>query len=163
MSTNALNRDREIVVDRVGALRTDRLLVTEQDAARLRAALERAALAAAASGDERRSEAVALLAAALRGAVVVPPHHIPPDVATMRSRVVLKDVDSGRRREVVLVYPEEERLHAGRVSALSPLGIALLGLAAGALVSWTLPSGRTSVLRVESVEYQPEAAAEFHL
>jgi regulator of nucleoside diphosphate kinase len=88
---------------------------------------------------------------------------VPHDVVTMRSRLVLKDVESGARREVLLVYPEEERAHDGHVSVLSPLGVALLGLAEGSLVAWTLPSGRRALLRVESVEYQPEAAEEFHL
>jgi regulator of nucleoside diphosphate kinase len=43
------------------------------------------------------------------------------------------------------------------------MGVALLGLSEGALVAWPLPSGRTAVLRVESVRYQPEAAEEFGL
>jgi regulator of nucleoside diphosphate kinase len=88
---------------------------------------------------------------------------MPAEVVTMRSRLVLNDVESGRRREVVLVYPEEERSHDGHVSVLSPMGVALLGLSEGALVAWTLPSGRTATLRVESVQYQPEVAEEFHL
>jgi regulator of nucleoside diphosphate kinase len=81
----------------------------------------------------------------------------------MRSRLVLKDVESGARREVALVYPDEERAHEGQVSVLSPVGLALLGLSEGALVAWPLPSGRTAILRVDSVRYQPEAAEEFHL
>jgi regulator of nucleoside diphosphate kinase len=149
-------------VDVVGAWRTDRLLLTERDAARLRAALARSAPEGAAS-EGRVGDGAELLAAALRSAITVPPELIPRDVVTMRSRVVLKDVGSGHRRAVALVYPEEAALHTGRVSVLSPLGVALLGLSEGALVAWPLPSGRTVVLRVESVGYQPEAAAEYHL
>lgn len=155
--------DRGYLVDVVGAWRTDRLLLTEQDAMRLRAALARAAFASMAPGEERAQGALELLATALRSAIVVPPDRMPPDVVTMRSRLVLKDVESGARREVVLVYPEEERAHDGHVSILSPVGVALLGLSEGALVGWPLPSGRTAVLKVESVQYQPEAAEEFHL
>jgi regulator of nucleoside diphosphate kinase len=151
------------MVDVVGAWRTDRLLLTGLDAARLRAALARAAFASTAPGDERAQGALELLATALRSAVVVPPDRVPPDIVTMRSRLVLRDVESGARREVVLVYPEEERAHDGHVSVLSPVGVALLGLSEGALVGWPLPSGRTAVLKVESVQYQPEAAEEFHL
>lgn len=162
MSRNVVKRGREIIVDAVGNARTDRLLLTPGDALRLRAALARASLESRGSPDGRGS-GLALLATALRSAVIVPPDRIPADVVTMRSRLTLKDIESGRRREVVLVYPEEERLHDGRVSVLSPVGMALLGLSAGALLAWTLPSGRTAVLRIESVQYQPEAAAEFHL
>lgn len=163
MSRNVVKRDRGIIVDAVGSWRTDRLLLTEQDALRLRAALARGLLQSMASGEGAADDALELLATALRSAIVVPPDRIPTDIVTMRSRLVLKDVESGRRRDVVLVYPEEERAHDGHVSVLSPMGVALLGLSEGALVAWTLPSGRTSVLGVESVEYQPEAAAEFHL
>jgi regulator of nucleoside diphosphate kinase len=163
MSSHALKRDRGIVVDAVGSWRTDRVLLTEQDALRLRVTLARALLASMTSGEGSAEDALELLATALRSAVVVPPDRIPTDVVTMRSRLVLKDVESGTRREVALVYPEEERPHDGHVSVLSPMGVALLGLSEGALVAWPLPSGRTAVLRVESVRYQPEAAEEFGL
>jgi regulator of nucleoside diphosphate kinase len=163
VSKRIVKSDRGYLVDVVGAWRTDRLLLTEQDAARLRVALARAADATMAPGDERADGALELLATALRSAIVVPPARMPPDVVTMRSRLVLKDVESGARREVALVYPEEGRAHAGHVSILSPVGVALLGLSEGALVGWPLPSGRTAVLKVESVMYQPEAAEEFHL
>jgi regulator of nucleoside diphosphate kinase len=163
MSRNAVKRDREIIVDAVGSWRTDRVLLTEQDALRLRETLARALLDSMTSGEGPAGDALELLATALRSAVVVPPDRMPAEVVTMRSRLVLNDVESGRRREVVLVYPEEERSHDGHVSVLSPMGVALLGLSEGALVAWTLPSGRTATLRVESVQYQPEVAEEFHL
>jgi regulator of nucleoside diphosphate kinase len=162
MSSHAMKRDRGIIVDAVGSWRTDRVLLTEQDALRLRVSLA-SALLGMTSGEAPAEDALELLATALRSAVVVPRDRIPADVVTMRSRLVLKDVESGTRREVALVYPEEERAHDGRVSVLSPVGVALLGLSEGALVGWPLPSGRTAVLRVESVRYQPEAAEEFHL
>jgi regulator of nucleoside diphosphate kinase len=156
-------RDRGYTLDAVGARRTDRLLLTEQDAARLRATLARAAYESMRSGEPRAEGALELLASALRSAILVPPDRMPADVVTMRSRLVLKDVESGARREVALVYPDEERAHEGQVSVLSPVGLALLGLSEGALVAWPLPSGRTAILRVDSVRYQPEAAEEFHL
>jgi regulator of nucleoside diphosphate kinase len=162
MSSTFTKRDRGMVVDAVGSWRTDRVLLTELDALRLRATLARALLESSAS-DGSAEETHELLATALRSAVVVPPERIPADVVTMRSRLVLKDVESGSRREIVLVYPEEERPHDGQVSVLSPVGVALLGLSEGALVAWPLPSGRTAVLRVDSIRYQPESEEEFHL
>jgi regulator of nucleoside diphosphate kinase len=163
MSSHVVKHDRGIVVDAVGSWRTDRVLLTDQDALRLRATLAKALFESMTSGEGPAEEALELLATALRSAVAVPPGRVPADVVTMRSRLVLKDVESGRRREVVLVYPEEERSHDGHVSVLSPMGVALLGLSEGALVAWPLPSGHAAVLRVESVRYQPEAAQEFHL
>jgi regulator of nucleoside diphosphate kinase len=57
---------------------------------------------------------------------------------------------------------EEARSSEGRVSVLSPLGVALLGLAAGAVLAAT-SDDRPTVIKVEAVRYQPEAAGEFHL
>jgi regulator of nucleoside diphosphate kinase len=82
----------------------------------------------------RAKDAPELLATAPRSAIVVPPDRMPADVVTMRSRLVLEDVESGTRREAVLVYPEEERAHGGYVPVLSPVDVALLGLSEGALV-----------------------------
>jgi regulator of nucleoside diphosphate kinase len=162
MSTNTATRLRDVTLDRVGSARSDRLLLTSSDAARLRSALRRARLAPP-SPEGGGAAALDAVARALETAILVPQDRIPPDVATMRSRILLKDLDSGARRSVVLSYPEEERAHHGHVSVLSPVGLALLGLSEGAVVAWPLPSGRTAVLRVDAVEYQPEAAEEFHL
>jgi regulator of nucleoside diphosphate kinase len=159
MSKHASKKGRHVVVDLVGAPRTDRLLLTTLDARRLRGALERLPPRARSA----RAEELELLTDALESAVVVPPERMPPDVVTMRSRVVLKDVESSARREVALVYPVEGSAHEARVSVATPVGTALLGLAEGSVLGWPLPSGRTALLRVEAVPYQPERAGDFHL
>lgn len=159
MSIRTAPHDRA-VVDAVGSVRTDRLLLTQQDATRLRAAVVRTWRDP--SPDGVGLEATLLLAAALRTAVVVPPEHVPRDVVTMRSRLVLRDVLTAARHEVALVYPEEQH-DDGTVSVLSPLGVALLGLSEGALVACPRRGERSTVLRVESIRYQPEAAGELHL
>lgn len=64
--------------------------------------------------------------------------------------------------ELSSVTPEG-RAHAARISVATPVGTALLGLAEGSLLGWPLPSGRTALLRVEAVPYQPERAGDFHL
>lgn len=50
------------------------------------------------------------------------------------------DRSTGRVRTVELVLPEHSNAGEGRVSVLSPLGAALLGLAEGALFRWQAPS-----------------------
>jgi regulator of nucleoside diphosphate kinase len=154
MWIDIIRNDPGIIVDTVGSWRTDRLLLTEQDARRLRETVLRA--------DRQPGDARDLLATALHTAVVVPPDRMPPDVVTMRSRLVLREVATGRPHDVAVVYPEEAHAADGRVSVLSPLGVALLGLAAGAVLA-TARDGRVAVLKVEAVRYQPEAAGELHL
>lgn len=91
----------------------------------------------------------------------LPPAEMPVDVVTMRSRVRVTEVDGSAPRDISVVYPAEADAAAGRISVLSPLGAALLGLQVGALAQWTSPDGRPAALRVEALLFQPEAAGEY--
>ncbi|HEX7054283.1 MAG TPA: nucleoside diphosphate kinase regulator [Burkholderiales bacterium] len=93
-------------------------------------------------------------------AQVVPRGEMPADTVTMNSRVVFEDVTSGERREVTLVYPGSADIDAGRISVLTPVGTALLGLRVGQSIDWELPGGEKRRYRVAEVPYQPEAAGE---
>jgi regulator of nucleoside diphosphate kinase len=88
---------------------------------------------------------------------------MPADVVTMRARVTVEDTVNGRRRELVLVYPEEADASASKISVLAPVGVAILGLRVGDTVEWPLPNGRTTHLRIVEIPYQPEAAGDLHL
>jgi regulator of nucleoside diphosphate kinase len=92
----------------------------------------------------------AQLAEELDRADIVPPERVPEDVVTMHASVRYLDETTGERREVVLVYPHEADVSRGRISVLSPVGGALLGLAAGQSIEWDFPNGRRR-LRVEDV------------
>jgi regulator of nucleoside diphosphate kinase len=130
--------------------------LTVQDLARLRAVVDLHS-----EGVER--SAAEMLEAELDRAHVVSQEGLPPDVVSMRSRVLYEDADTGDRREAVLVYPEEADLGRSLISVLAPIGAALLGLRAGQAISWPVPGRRTRTIRVLSVAYQPEAAGDRHL
>jgi regulator of nucleoside diphosphate kinase len=93
-------------------------------------------------------------------AQVVPREQIPADVVTMHSRVVFEDEGTGERREITLVYPGSADIAAGKVSVLTPVGTALLGLRVGQSMDLELPSGGKRRYRVAEVPYQPEAAGD---
>jgi regulator of nucleoside diphosphate kinase len=59
--------------------------------------------------------------------------------------------DSGDSRTVTLVYPHEEDIAAGRVSILTPIGVALIGLSAGDSIDWQRRDGRIQRLTVTHV------------
>ena len=63
---------------------------------------------------------------------------------------------SGGGREVTLVYPDQADIDQGRISILTPIGTALLGLRAGQSIAWRTRDGRKDVLTVEEVTL-PEA------
>jgi regulator of nucleoside diphosphate kinase len=94
-------------------------------------------------------------------AVVVDPQDIPPDVVTMNSRVLVFDETENREMALTLVYPSQADADAGKISVLAPVGSALLGLSAGQSIDWPLPDGRSKILHIREVLYQPEAAGDF--
>ena len=100
----------------------------------------------------RDPEVVARLEHELGRARIVAAAQIPRDVVTMHARVVFENLDDGRRRVVTLVYPGQADIASGRVSVLSAVGSALLGLARGEEIAWPLPRGRMGHLKVLEVE-----------
>ena len=84
------------------------------------------------------------------------------NVVTMNSKTLLKSLTNGRQAELTLTYPTEANPINSRISVLSNIGVALLGIKVGETVTWQTPVGRGEFC-VEEVLYQPEAAKEFQL
>ena len=90
------------------------------------------------------------------------PRAMPGDVISMNSRARFRDRDTGAEREITLVYPRDADGSGQRVSVLAPVGSALLGLRIGQAIDWPMPGGRSTRLEVVAIDYQPEAAGDFH-
>jgi len=58
---------------------------------------------------------------------------------------------------VRLVWPEHADISRGRVSVLTPVGVALLGLSAGDRFRWTTRAGEERALTV--LEVMPEGSS----
>ncbi len=97
-----------------------------------------------------------------RASVVEDPSQTPSDLITMRSKVELENLSTGRPMNCILVYPEEGNPEQYRISVLAPLGTAMLGHRVGDTFEVRLPKGLTS-FQVKSLPYQPEAAGDTHL
>jgi regulator of nucleoside diphosphate kinase len=134
-----------------------KLYVTRRDYQRLTNMLEEAL-----ARNSRDSAFLKELAHELALAEAVEPKDVPPDVVTMNSRVILKDVESGEQMDYTLVFPEQADIEQGRLSVVSPIGTAILGYAKGDTLSWQTPGGPRK-LRILDIPYQPEAAGDFHL
>ena len=98
----------------------------------------------------------------LEFAEVVSPENIPPDVVTMRSKIRLKDLDTGEESVYAIVFPTEANSDEGKISVLAPLATALLGHRRGAIVEFEAP-GRVRRLQILEIIYQPESAGDFDL
>jgi len=127
------------------------VLVSRLDCERIEALLETPAADAIDTRALRRE---------LDRARIVEPGQVPSDVITMNSTARVAFGEGGER-ELTLVYPRDVDGRADRVSILSPVGSALLGLRVGDAIAWPAPGGDIS-LQVRAIAWQPEAAGELH-
>jgi regulator of nucleoside diphosphate kinase len=75
----------------------------------------------------------------------------PIDVVCMGCEVQYRDDTTGKVQTVTLVYPGEADIAPGKVSVLTPIGAALIGLGVGASINWETRAGdlkRLTVLHV---------------
>jgi regulator of nucleoside diphosphate kinase len=73
------------------------------------------------------------------------------DFVRLESSVVYKDLRTKRQRRIRLVRPGAENGEENDVSLLSPIGGALVGLAAGAIFRWAGPDGQLRAIKVLEV------------
>ena len=107
---------------------------------------------------ERLPQGPEELLAEMDRAKVVAPAKLPADVVRMGSFVTF-DSDSAQHRRVQLVYPGEADIEQGRISVMTPIGAALIGLSAGQSIAWTARDGKKHVLTVTAVEQTEPALA----
>lgn len=91
------------------------------------------------------------LAEELDRAIVVEMEQVPNDVVRMHTRCTYLDQRVGTEREIELVYPDEADLAMGKISVLTPVGSALIGLRVGQEIAWKFPDGSVRCLRVARV------------
>jgi len=119
------------------------IMVTTTDFDRLRGLAE--------SGMKRTPQAAEFLAREIDRARIVEPGQIGHDTVTMGARVTFRDDVTGQSRTVTLVYPEDAEIAAGKISVLTPIGAALIGLSVGQSIEWQSPSGGWRSLTVLQV------------
>jgi regulator of nucleoside diphosphate kinase len=78
----------------------------------------------------------------------------PKNLVCMNSEVEFRDDATGKTRKVVLVYPAEADIVQSKISVLSPVGTALIGLQTGDSITWETPSGEVRQLTVLGVRNQ---------
>jgi regulator of nucleoside diphosphate kinase len=109
---------------------------------------------------QRSPELAERLLGEIDRARLLPQEKMPTDVVAMHSHVEYRDAATGATHCVQLVYPNEADIASGRISVLTLVGAALLGLAAGQSILWPTQQGRERVLTVLRVSPQPFAVAE---
>ncbi len=82
---------------------------------------------------------------------IVPAAKMPSNVVSMGSTVTYRDETTGQEKSVILVYPEEADITQLKVSVMTPIGVALLGLAEGASFYWDTRENQRRTLTIISV------------
>jgi regulator of nucleoside diphosphate kinase len=75
----------------------------------------------------------------------------PEDIVCMNGEVTFRDDTTGKVRTVTLVYPEEADIAQAKISVMTPVGTALIGLPRGRSITWETPNGETRQLTVLAV------------
>lgn len=104
----------------------------------------------------RNPEVAEKLLAEMDRSQVVPTTSMPSNVVQMSSTVEFRS-DRDQQRSVTLVFPGEADILENKISILTPIGAALIGLSIGQSTTWTARDGRQHELTVVSVE-QPDFA-----
>ncbi|WP_336489880.1 nucleoside diphosphate kinase regulator [Methylobacterium nigriterrae] len=111
----------------------------------------------AAAAMERMPEVAAYLADELDRAQIVRSGKATLGFVRMGCRVEFRDDTTGKVQAVTLVYPGEADIGEGRISVLTPVGAALLGLSTGQSINWATRTGVAKRLTVLDVR-EPEPA-----
>lgn len=101
---------------------------------------------------ERLPDVYEYLTVELERAAVIDAGELVTPVVTMGARVAFRDEVTGQERTVTLVYPRDADLATGRVSVLTPIGAALIGVAEGQSITWYTREGEAKTLTVLAVE-----------
>ncbi|MDO9525412.1 MAG: nucleoside diphosphate kinase regulator [Gemmobacter sp.] len=85
-------------------------------------------------------------------AKLVSPEKLRGDIVTIGSEVTYRDLSTARVQTVVVVFPEDADIDQHRISVVTPVGVALLGLSVGAKISWVTRDDETRQLEVVTVK-----------
>lgn len=88
----------------------------------------------------------------LSRADIVQDKDVPADVVAMGSTVTFVDLDSNEEKTISLAYPLEADVTKMKISILSPVGSALIGLRIGDNIDWPVPQGKVRRLKVIAVQ-----------
>jgi regulator of nucleoside diphosphate kinase len=107
------------------------------------------------AADRAPAPVLDFLSQELSRAEIVPDEECAPSVVRVGSLVSYRDGTNGRYRTVRLVWPLEADVTRDRISVLSPVGAALLGMSPGQSITWPGPDGQPRTLTVMAV-YGPD-------
>ncbi|MBL7926509.1 MAG: nucleoside diphosphate kinase regulator [Bacteroidia bacterium] len=98
----------------------------------------------------------------LDSAKIVEPKAIPADVVTMNSIVKLSFLNTNKKIQFQIVYPDKAEIKENKISIFSPIATALIGYKVNDEIEWIVPAGLTKI-KIDKIIYQPEAAGDYDI
>jgi regulator of nucleoside diphosphate kinase len=120
-----------------------RIVIASGEHARLMALADKAV--------EQNMDTAEFLLEELTRAFVVPDGKCADNVVRVGSRVTYREESTSRIRRVTLSYPRDANIEHNRISILTPIGAALIGLSIAQTIEWPTPDGRTDAITVLDV------------
>lgn len=108
--------------------------------------------------DGKESDAAAQLLDIVAGAILLPTFR--RDCVAMQAKVHYAPSASEQSRAITLVYPQEADPASGRVSVLTPIGLAFIGCKQDMQTEVALPSGRIEEMHILAIHHADTAAIE---
>ncbi|MGD9616838.1 MAG: nucleoside diphosphate kinase regulator [Alphaproteobacteria bacterium] len=105
-------------------------------------------------------ETAEMLAEELERARIINKGQAPKDIVRMGSDVLFRDDATKEVRRVTLVFPGEADIAQNKVSVLTPIGTALIGLRTGQSITWRTRSGQFKRLTVLKVMEPPDCTSD---
>lgn len=87
----------------------------------------------------------------LERAKIVSAQKLPDDVVTMHSQVTFTVQSTGKTFTYTLVYPTELDNTDNKLSVLSPIGSAIIGLQQGQEIDWPISKTQRTTVKVDGV------------
>jgi regulator of nucleoside diphosphate kinase len=94
----------------------------------------------------------------LTRAFVVPDGSCAANVVQIGSCVTYREDSTARVRRVVLTYPHDANIDQNRISILTPIGAALIGMSIAQTIEWPTPHGAVASLTVLDVTNETDTA-----
>lgn len=77
---------------------------------------------------------------------------MPENIINIGSDITFTSGSIRHPQNVILSFPEDADIAARRISVLTPIGVALIGLSAGSHMQWQNRAGETRLLTVHNVK-----------
>lgn len=108
---------------------------------------------------DRHPQVAEFLLEELSRAFIVPDGDCAANVVRIGSRVTYREESTSRIRRVTVSYPRDADINENRISVLTPIGAALIGMSTAQSIEWPTPDGRQDAITVLDVANDEPAMA----